>query len=70
MTQHSPDLGFGKTEIFLQMGLDRENRRGRTDLPVGQISGSVVVPLPAIDPAGRARQVLAMRFEIPPALKP
>ena len=30
---YSFDLGFGKTEIFLQMGLDRQF----TDLPVGQI---------------------------------
>jgi hypothetical protein len=30
------DLGFGKTEIFLQMGLDRQEARGVADLPVGQ----------------------------------
>jgi hypothetical protein len=26
MANHSPDLAFGKTEIFLQMGLDRANQ--------------------------------------------
>jgi hypothetical protein len=32
---YSSDLGFGKTEIFLQKGLDRPQLQGRTDLPVG-----------------------------------
>jgi hypothetical protein len=32
------DLGFGKTEIFLQIGLDRQFTDLLTDLPVGQIS--------------------------------
>ena len=32
--RYRPDLGFGKTEIFLQRGLDRQF----SDLPVGQIS--------------------------------
>jgi hypothetical protein len=38
MAKHSTDLGFGKTEIFLRMGLDRKFIALRTDLPVGQIS--------------------------------
>jgi hypothetical protein len=35
---YSFDLGFGKTEIFLQMGLDRLVTNRPADLPVGQIS--------------------------------
>ena len=34
---YSFDLGFGKTEIFLPMGLDRQVTSRPTDLPVGQI---------------------------------
>jgi hypothetical protein len=33
---YSSDLGFGKTEIFLQMGLDRFSPTSPADLPVGQ----------------------------------
>jgi hypothetical protein len=36
---YSFDLGFGKTEIFLQMGLDRQMNCKLIDLPVGQING-------------------------------
>jgi hypothetical protein len=32
---YSSDLGFGKTEIFLQRGLDRENHQLAGDLPDG-----------------------------------
>jgi hypothetical protein len=35
---YSFDLGFGKTEIFLQMGLDKQIAGPPADLPVGQIS--------------------------------
>jgi hypothetical protein len=45
MAKHSADLGFGKTEIFLQTGLDRKKSPDVADLPVGQISGSDAVDL-------------------------
>jgi hypothetical protein len=32
---YSFDLGFGKTEIFLQMGLDSQFTELLSDLPVG-----------------------------------
>src|SRR3984893_19081008 len=46
---YSFDLGFGKTEIFLPMGLDRQVTSRPTDLPVGQI---ILVDLSAVA-AGR-----------------
>jgi hypothetical protein len=38
MANHSADLHFGKTEIFLQRGLDRKFIAMPTDLPDGQIN--------------------------------
>jgi hypothetical protein len=32
----TPDLGFGKTEIFLQTGLDKVMQESASDLPVGR----------------------------------
>jgi hypothetical protein len=36
--KYRSDLGFGKTEIFFQTGLDRVKSNGSADLPVGQIN--------------------------------
>jgi hypothetical protein len=40
-------LYFGKTEIFLHKGLDRQLTRPPADLPVGQSADQQVTPEPA-----------------------
>ena len=42
--EYRADLGFGKTEIFLQMGLDRGRQEIATDLPVGRIAATGTKP--------------------------
>jgi hypothetical protein len=52
-------LHFGKTEIFLQMGLDKAKTRGVPDLPVGQNQSVGFVP------ESRRIRVAAKRREVP-----
>jgi hypothetical protein len=54
-------LHFGKTEIFLQMGLDKAKTRGVPDLPVGQNQSVGFVP------ESRRIRVAAKRREGPEA---
>jgi hypothetical protein len=57
MANHTPDLHFRKTEIFLPKGLDKPQLQGRSDLPDGQNHRAFVTPVVITRACARMRVI-------------
>jgi hypothetical protein len=71
---YSADFGFGKTEIFLWMGLDTVEQEIATDLPVGRKSHAVAAGFSGVSFRVKSQiestQDVRSRLILPPPFPP